>query len=785
MSYTADDLYALLPAVHRIRDAAHQQGLRDLLAVLAGQADVVDGDIARLLDNWFIETCDPWVVPYIGDLLRVRAPARRPALPAGDLPLLPRTFSQRAYVANTLAYRRRKGTAAVLEQLALDVTGWRARAVEFFRLLATTQHLNHLRAANVRTPDLRDTAHLELLGGPFETTPRTAELRALTPAARGPRRPPADQGRYNIPNVGLFLWRLQSYPVGLFGDSDQPGARPPTLGTARLVTSPSTAGYTFSPLGLDVPLFTTPRTEPGITHLATEADVPGPLRRRALRDELEARRQALVDGAPHRPVFFTGQRPALRVSVPRADDPLREVPPERIRICDLSQWRRPAASLDYTPRGGGPPQSLPIEVAVDPELGRLALAEGVDPGGPVRVGYAYGLAGDLGGGPYGRRDGTALWHDPARVAWQLGVTRDQATHDAAADPTRLVATLEEAVTAWNAHVEANPGTFGVIAVLDSATYREHLTGSAAVQVPAGARLAIVAAGWPGEVTAGPPLVVERSVGDLDPDRPIRPHLEGNLSIRGTAAAGSPDPGALVIQGLLVEGRLTVLAGNLGTLRLIDCTIVPGAGGLAVNSSVTPTRQNSRLQVDIDRSVCGAVALPRTVPSLRVRDSLLDGAGDEPAMAAPGAATDLDRVTVLGSSRVRSIEASNILFTGPVAAERLQTGCVRFSHVPDDPATRVPRRYRCQPALALADTAPADRDRRRAELVPAFTSTRFGDPGYGQLGRTCAEELRAGAEDGSEMGVLSSLAQPQRETSLRTALEEYLPAGLEAGFITVT
>ena len=58
-------------------------------------------------------------------------------------------LSQRAQVANTLAYRRRKGTAAVLEQLARDVTGWNASVVEFFQLLATTQYMNHLRPENL------------------------------------------------------------------------------------------------------------------------------------------------------------------------------------------------------------------------------------------------------------------------------------------------------------------------------------------------------------------------------------------------------------------------------------------------------------------------------------------------------------------------------------------------------------------------------------------------------------------------------------------------------------
>jgi hypothetical protein len=47
------------------------------------------------------------------------------------------------------------------------------------------------------------------------------------------------------------------------------------------------------------------------------------------------------------------------------------------------------------------------------------------------------------------------------------------------------------------------------------------------------------------------------------------------------------------------------------------------------------------------------------------------------------------------------------------------------------------------------------------------------------------EIRAGAEDGSEMGVFCHLKQPQRETNLRIRLEEYLPFGLDPGVIYVT
>jgi len=71
------------------------------------------------------------------------------------------------------------------------------------------------------------------------------------------------------------------------------------------------------------------------------------------------------------------------------------------------------------------------------------------------------------------------------------------------------------------------------------------------------------------------------------------------------------------------------------------------------------------------------------------------------------------------------------------------------------------------------------------LIPLFTSTTYGQPGYAQLDLGCSPEIRSGAEDGSEMGAFSFLKQPQREANLRTALSEYLRFGLEAGFYFTT
>ena len=64
-------LYALLPLFIRQRDADNGQPLRALLAIMETQFQRVEDDIAGLYDNWFIETCAPWVIPYIADLLDV------------------------------------------------------------------------------------------------------------------------------------------------------------------------------------------------------------------------------------------------------------------------------------------------------------------------------------------------------------------------------------------------------------------------------------------------------------------------------------------------------------------------------------------------------------------------------------------------------------------------------------------------------------------------------------------------------------------------------------------
>jgi hypothetical protein len=129
--------------------------------------------------------------------------------------------------------------------------------------------------------------------------------------------------------------------------------------------------------------------------------------------------------------------------------------------------------------------------------------------------------------------------------------------------------------------------------------------------------------------------------------------------------------------------------------------------------------------------------------------------------------------------------------------------MRFCYV--TPGSRTPRRYECQPDGAegaaednLRDRAkkekkpvPPDaeiqeaRSRERFRVRPEFNSTRFGNPTYCQLTDSCAEEISRGADDESEMGVFHDLFQPQRAANLRERLDEFTPAGTEAGIIFAT
>lgn len=660
----------------------------------------------------------------------------------------------RADVAKTISYRRRKGTLLMLEDLAGAVTGWGARVIPFFELMEWAQYLDHLRMSAAADPgrvsrvgavNSGDIDAPDRLGGPFDEIAHTADIRPFG----------AGRGRHNIKKIGFFLWRLRSSPL-------------------RAVTPRAAAGhdraYHFSPLGQSAPLFTN-RERPDEDGRAEEADLPGPIRRLALRDDLEAaadaadlaateaaaagaagasaaEQQAAAEAAGADSRYYGKQtHHSIVIAV---GDPAGEVADQallasKVVVCNLADWRSPPAGKD---------------AAIDPVRGRLTLSADAAPGSGevLRVGYCYGFSGsataDLGGGPYDRRasltapadddlyEGTVAQVDPGTAPWADGIGA--------------------AISDWLSG--SSPPGHAIITVADGSTYLE---ADLAIMVPAGSSLELRAANG------------------------VRPVVEVD-----SFTVGGGGDASLVIDGLAVMGAGLEIDDGLSSLTLRHTTLVPGGafdpeGEIEFPDavSISATADATLCAITLANSIVGPVRVPAEGFTLAASDSIIDSPAGDTAIGGPGTeygpACALRRVSVFGDVRVRSIlYASDTLFLDDVVVERTQVGCIRFSYVSD--TTTTPRRYRCQPDRALQSvTTVMAANRVRSRMQPRSTSRVYGQPGYAQLAVDAASELKTGAENEAEVGAFNSVLEAQRVANLVIRLDEYLPAGLEPGLIYVT
>jgi len=744
MNNPSTRLYDLLPEVYRIKDAQQGWPLAALLGVISEQVVLVEADIAQLYENWFIETCQDWVVPYIGDLIGYRPihEAGEPGSVTAEGLARNKILIPRRDVADTIRNRRRKGTLALLEELAADVAGWPARAVEFFRLLGWTQHLDHQRPARGQTANLRNGLALDRLGGPFDERAHTVDVRRIN-SQRAP-------GRYNIPSVGLFVWRLKTYSI------PQSASRRLKGTPAYLLEEVGPQCFTFSVLGNDTPLTIRPQPEDEPAHIADKLNVPGPIRRR----EFEA---AIAD--------YYGEDKSLAIWAewPVTDSRQRPqpaslamIPPEQIVAADLSDWEA------YHPSSE--------QVAVDPVLGRILFPLEALPG-KVRVTYHYAFSADIGGGDYAR----PLVQPAEFTLYRVGDGGQFKTIDAA-------------LKQWQDDQPDN----AVIEIGDSTVYIDHRTIGLA---------------------EGRSLQIRAANGQRPVIRLLDRHTDQSDALTVEMESGS----RLTLDGLLITGRgvhihgkgMAPVRGALcpAQVTIRHCTLVPGWG---LHPDCRPRRSdksslelfNVRAGVRIEHSIVGSIQInenPVTTDPipLFIADSIVDATrGDREAVGAPGypaahAVLTIERCTVFGIVDVHAIAlAENCIFNDCLNVARRQLSCMRFCYVPPD--CRTPRRYGCQPDLVEqpieADRQAnkiddAERDRRvaqaRLRVRPRFNSERYGTPTYCQLAHGCADEIKRGADDESEMGVFHDLYQPQREANLRTRLDEYAPAGMDAGIIYVS
>ena len=834
-AYYAERLWQLLPAAYRTADAGSSGGqgpLRELVNRIGPQMAVVRRSIDRLWADQSVETCDDWVIPYLGDLLDTNL--------ISNLDL----SAQRLDVANTIRYRRRKGTVEVLEELAHDVTAingmrWTAHVVEGFRRLARTRHgldpvfgpaaspaaspaevASLLQIEGLTGPltgglsggfaDLRSRHGAALADTAFDESFHLADMRAGRGAA----------GRFGISKLLVFLWRLTSFAV--------PAGTPvPVAGCP--------GQYVFDPTGRQIPLFLPqPLVADGFSGSWTPArewQVPGPLT-----SSLEA---AITDTGASPP-------PPGRPGYPDAGVPPRYQLGEGWQLTSI--W---------------------------PGAGRFAAsAPAASPPAPLTVDYHYGFSSMIGAGPYDR---SLLGAPPAVIRPETIVTGGLHLDTAlASSGTSGTVTIGDAAAPGSATytaladvgssaepvvsmlVRAGPGMRPVLRpaagtgpwvftgggeadlVLDGLT----VSGCDIVLRGSFRSVRITACTIdPGTAAAGTPPLAAAADGPLlapcrifveaDPTAPpgnqgaiaelivdhcilgpVRTRYGGsveNLTISDSIIQGLPatagaaystadifDP-ALLARGLLatepVAGALlsampaavkpalqAYLAGSPPSLEPeLPQVVLDGLNALVSGPSLVKEAPFSAVSLSAaTRALAGQAALgPAQLAVLNraLLDECFPVALGVAALAVADAMTQLTRVTVLGRVAAHRLQASDSILGDFTAVDDVQDGGVRYSACAS--GSVLPRRY------AAAEIPPG---------APIFTSTSYGDPGYGQLLETADAAITggadraavsSGAENSSEMGAFCADLNPLREQGLLTKYAEYMPLGLTPVIIHVT
>ncbi len=839
--YYADKLWELLPAVYRAMDTDvyNSNGpLREMVNRIGAQAAILRRSIDRLWEDQSIESCDDWVISYIGDLLATNLVASLDAR------------GQRLDVAKTIYYRRRKGTVAVLEEIAADITGWDARVVEFFRRMGRTRHCfdpaivelgsnsvddHQLQIAEGLAgswtgskiggwADLRNAYGASLAQSPFSVARamrppsafdeyfHTADFRA----GRG------RSGWYNIPKLGVFLWRLQSFGVSQ--------------------TTPVQNGqcYTFDPTGREIPLFAASTRPLGDSWISPEEwQLPTPISTPLLRS-------ALANSATQ--ALYAASAPD-GISIEENSLGFFTMPGSFYELVDVSQ-------VTTAPESTG----ANYPVMVFPETGRFAL---LPPGlnGPLTVTYHYGFSAPMGAGPYDRRVvGNPPTVTPAPILNVSGgggaiasllqipsigtvSINDSLTYNATLDVSgvqqlaimaqnqcrpllRLIPSTPTDQTEWSFE-GSNAGSLVLEGLFVSGTDIVLRGSFASVTLvcctfdPGGAAQQTMTSGVPAAVYTqsidGKDLVptrlwIEGEIQNLIVDRcilgPIRMRAGGaveNLTITDSilqaistgnsnllTAANINDP--VGFAGRLTSGHDPLSSFLYGRLSAITRTLL-------VNWPDSPEAAQ-HLASDLNALLSGPsiydpsrfafanlttetqnllASYPSGSALLHLNRLLLNQAYPvtlaDLTLAFDNGIANLTRTTLLGPGYVHRLEASECILDDVMIVENYQDGCVRFSAWSTD--SIIPRQYECVQIAAGA---------------PLFTSRVFGNPGYAQLLDGVDNEIvsprsggtiAAGAQNGSEMGAFANLKNPIKERSILLKYQEYMPLGLSPVLIHVT
>lgn len=608
---------ALPPAVRSAaRDDPERLRLLDaLLAAADAQRDLLAREIDALWQDLFVDSCHDEALPFLGGLLGLPPDATR------------------LEIAHCIALRRRKGTPAALEDFAEVLTGWTARVVEGWQVVAWCQRLGHPpppRPATLRLggPDLAR------VGTPFERARRTVDLRRRWhPAAA---------------DVVVWPWQVRTH-------RDVEVA--PLPGSSTRVA--------LHPLGSDAPLYVAPRP------LVLGSDVTGAAAAARTRTELDAPVRATYDvlrALGDAGDVTVGDVWTLHLGHPLADPGGPDDPP----LVRLTVDGAPIAASDLQfgslPPGAPPPAPAPAGGAiVDLARGHVELDAGL--AGTVRATWHRAVAGSLGAAA---ADGTLT--PGARVVVEVDPRR--------AGLDGIVGTLDDAFTQARAR-SAAAGLTAADSVPDRPDVEIRLLTSDRLPAPAPQSFTPDAPRW--RVVAAP-LATPTIVGDLDLDLDGGcVELEG-VHLTGDLRIGSGLDG-LALRSVTMDppsgATVTVAPDAWTTVVTLERSLLPtvhaelSAYPLTVRDCVVDGRGAAHRVCDAPGPDGGSgaalAATDRFAPEL-----------------------DVDGVTFLGTVACDAVRATDAIFVDGLAVVQTGTGCLRHCDLGPSDAGALPPTHRCGP-----------------------------------------------------------------------------------------
>lgn len=659
LEYRRDQLFRLLPRLYQVYDDAarplDEEGrpkenelgpLRALLRVIGEQVNLLEDDLARWYDNWFIETCEDWVAPYLGDLVGYEISPHELGVRARPN-LAPTVNYARREIADTIKLRRRKGTLALLDDLAKQTADWPAEAIEMRHYVAATAAINGPQPPRA----VGENGVLQ----PPEFAPGTLNLRSLR----------SDDLTFHVPRL-LDTRRADStgtrgivHPLAIGQQVYRRRVDSVTLARAVPVEG-KTSCYRLSPLALDIPLHVNPNAVGEPEKMKDTVHWPVPLTREMLAHKDPKTGATSVNEAYYGPNKSLALWKRVVVDAATEKYEWRFITAEEIEVRDLTHWPPPTEG----------------KLAVDLQTGRVAL-------GP-RAGESVAALASV--------------HHIGRVALLGGGEYDRGLSAAPVTSIRVgevenVKTLAKALESWK--TAPGPSGYNVIECVDNneesdpIVQKLHLSADSTLELRAANRHA-------------PVLRVFGENFEIIAQPGSRLVLDGLTFASGTVRVTGPLAELVIRHCTLQPGKTTLRIGHQVRQVMIEKSVV---GWIASHGAGTASPKETPTQIVIQDSILDPRMSPLSVTNRNDTSQPYSfGADRQPALAQ----LTLKRCTVFGRINVTEVKTiENSLCLVPVRVENTQRGIVRFSYVADSSCT--PPRFHCADETPVSPQSLFDSD----------------------------------------------------------------------------